>query len=397
MSKTVHCLIEPRDPLIFRDGRPFAAGITPHSMSWPHPTVIIGTARTRIGLPGPFNAALVDRLLQVRQRGPLLAYTEAASWKLAVPAPHDAAIFPAKNGDAQNFELYPCRPTLLQQAEGTDLDIGATTSGLWPTLADLPNVKPPTDVPSWWSWKQYKRWLLHDGSDSIAVPRSELGLHGPLRQTRVHISINPETSTAAEGRLFATEGLEFARTHKRGDTPEPLALYSEFTVPEGMAHDKLQGVISIGGERRLARWHAAENLLSELQPPEELFDRILQTRRLRLILITPGSFEKGWVPRWLADSSPPPVNQSAIRFELKGAAVGRFIPISGWDLLNGEPKPTRFLAPSGSVYFLTLTGEPKTRESTADELRSLWLQPISDSEADRRDGFGVCVLGTWGQ
>ncbi len=34
------------------------------------------------------------------------------------------------------------------------------------------------------------------------------------------------------------------------------------------------------------------------------------------------------------------------------AAVGKPVALSGWDLSRGGPKPLRFLAPAGSVYFV---------------------------------------------
>jgi hypothetical protein len=42
-------LIEPRDPAIFRDARPFETGLGARTLSWPNPSAVIGTIRTRLG------------------------------------------------------------------------------------------------------------------------------------------------------------------------------------------------------------------------------------------------------------------------------------------------------------------------------------------------------------
>lgn len=55
-------------------------------------------------------------------------------------------------------------------------------------------------------------------------------------------------------------------------------------------------------------------------------------------------------------------------------------PYSGWDLARGGPKPTRFAAPAGSVYFLE-GGDPPS-DSVCDEEHA-------------RAGWGGVVLGRW--
>ncbi|HZQ09120.1 MAG TPA: type III-B CRISPR module-associated Cmr3 family protein, partial [Anaerolineae bacterium] len=44
-------LIEPRDPLIFRDGRPFnpTPGARAISLPFPYPSTLAGAVRTRVG------------------------------------------------------------------------------------------------------------------------------------------------------------------------------------------------------------------------------------------------------------------------------------------------------------------------------------------------------------
>ena len=69
-------IIEPRDPLIVRDGRPFGPtpGARAASLSFPFPSTTTGVVRTRAGLgpDGKFDTAQIERVKQIAVRGPLL-------------------------------------------------------------------------------------------------------------------------------------------------------------------------------------------------------------------------------------------------------------------------------------------------------------------------------------
>jgi CRISPR-associated protein Cmr3 len=63
------------------------------------------------------------------------------------------------------------------------------------------------------------------------------------------------------------------------------------------------------------------------------------------------------------------------------AAVPGYTAVSGWDLAKGGPKPTRFAAPAGSVYFLE-----KPLDSFPHAL---------GSQEDTALGWGACLTGVW--
>ena len=75
---------------------------------------------------------------------------------------------------------------------------------------------------------------------------------------------------------------------------------------------------------------------------------------------------------------------------LVGAAAGRRIPVSGWNLRTNQPRPVRWAVPAGSVYFLEVEHE-FDREAW---LKS-WMKPLSDNQNDQRDGFGLALWGVW--
>ena len=86
---------------------------------------------------------------------------------------------------------------------------------------------------------------------------------------------------------------------------------------------------------------------------------------------------------------------AGLRAKLVAAAVGRPVTVSGWDLIENIPKPSRRLVPAGSVYFVELQGEPDLG-AVRQWVGALWLQPwASQPEQDRRDGFGLILVGAW--
>jgi CRISPR-associated protein Cmr3 len=131
--------------------------------------------------------------------------------------------------------------------------------------------------------------------------------------------------------------------------------------------------------------------------PALVRERIVATRRARLILLTPAIFEKGALPAWNGVAWP---TGGPVKANVRAACVPRPAIVSGWDLAasNGEgkpkgrPKPTRRLALAGSVYFVELDGTPEEIGRWCDQS---WLACVSDGAQDRRDGFGLAVLGTW--
>ncbi|MBC7335899.1 MAG: hypothetical protein H5U01_06470, partial [Clostridia bacterium] len=94
-----------------------------------------------------------------------------------------------------------------------------------------------------------------------------------------------------------------------------------------------------------------------------------QGQKPLVVLTTPGIFDDGWYPQCLAG-------------ELVAAAVPGEVAVSGWDLVRRGPKPTRFAASAGSVYFLERL--PETLSDT-----------LSDKPLDQQQGWGCFLQGVW--
>lgn len=362
-------LIEPREPLVARDGRPFSSnpGARARSLPFPLPQTIAGALRTRIGLSqGLTFPEAAQEVRQIGIRGPLLAERKEKGWELLAPTPADAVLL----SQGKESFLYRLVPLRLGNAE-TNLP-----EGLFPVGIPHPdNKSKPLSLPRFWYWSALERWLLEP---PLKAEQSgeELGHNGPQGEVRTHLKLDPETQTAEEGYLFQTSGLEF--THLPPSAPLSQAQRLALAVwVEGAPG----GVFPLGGERRLAIWWNESIPLP--QPPAELLQLLVQHQAARVIFLTPAAFRAGYLP----------MDGRLHGAGIEAVALGRAVVASGWDLEHHRPKPSRRLVPAGSVYFVRFAG---WSEAQIEEwLHGVWMQNLSDEAQDRLDGYGLAVVGSW--
>jgi CRISPR-associated protein Cmr3 len=142
----------------------------------------------------------------------------------------------------------------------------------------------------------------------------------------------------------------------------------------GDTRDLAPGLVAFGGERRVATLARFEGSM----PP---FDaaRFKDVRRLKVVLLTPGVFTEGAVPKkfYTPDGDPSVV----------AAIVARPEVLSGWDFEKACPKPTRRVVSPGAVYWLDVVGLDASKVA-----KHLWFRSISSSIQDRTDGYGLAVV-----
>jgi hypothetical protein len=136
-------LIEPHDPAIFRDARPFETGLGARTLPWATPSAVIGTIRTRLGAATVFNDAAVKRLRAIRHIGPFLACEAGGNWQVAFAPPADAIPYESEPPQ-EKLEFVPLRPDTLASQEGMDLP-----PGLHPLLGAKPR-KESSRAPRFW-------------------------------------------------------------------------------------------------------------------------------------------------------------------------------------------------------------------------------------------------------
>jgi CRISPR-associated protein Cmr3 len=374
-------LIEPRDPIIFRDGKPFnpTPGVRAISLPFPYPSTLAGAVRTRAGQDGNgvFDTSRIDELLQVEVRGPILAEVgrEGRVVEYLFPAPADCFVIEAGDDEKQGRRLW-ARPVEMNAGEQTNLKDNLKLVSVNPASKDKAHSK----APHYWKWDELRKWLAASADDQLPVVLKNLGISGLTMESRLHVSINPQTGTALGGALFQTSGLEFARVEE-----EKLSGAKQFALAvETDVKNLSEGVDFLGGERRMIAWRQSSAAFPEC--PDEIKQAILTSKHCRLLLATPAIFAAGHLPTWIGQFIP------GLTVTIVAAVVPRYQAVSGWDYVTGKPKASRRLAPARSVYFLELNGSEADIEKFVG---AVWMQNVSDEEQDRRDGFGLALLGTW--
>lgn len=271
--------------------------------------------------------------------------------------------------------LCPFRPP-----DGAGCDLPA---GLLP-LEVSEDLKPETHY-RLWPLDAVIEWMASERGDGVSVPDPVSGMEV---EERVHVALDDRTGTSKERHLFTTQGLVFAAARRSNGL-----VYSEWSLlarVRGGDASSLSGLVPFGGEGRLAY---LETVASNAwpAPPKAVAQRLQGAKHVRMLLVTPGVFTRGWRPGWLGDDlqgTPPGVQ--GVRLQLVAAAVPRREAVSGWDYQTGRPKAVRWLVPAGAVYFLRVV-----RGDATDLSRQAWLEPVSDGEQDRRDGYGLALWGIW--
>ena len=347
--------LEPLDVLFFRDGRPFDAAPRAATIA-PMPQTIAGALRTWLltCLEADFTA-----LGNVIKCGG--SFQEAtATQKSAVAAVGRLGIrgpWFVKDGE----RLVPT-PATIEVENGS----GRALHRLDPLDEGLPGWLPPADgmLPLW----RRNRGATRARGGYLRLAGLKRFLSGGLPhadeivdadalfgfEDRVGIGIDPGAQTAEEGMIYSVRLMRLC----------PGVMLAVDLVG---ARDDLSvcpdndDVLLLGGEARRAIIRRSPDVHSWPEASTGTADG-------RLVLLTTPALFAGWQPRGLP---------------LVAAAVPGHVPISGWDMARGGPKPNRFAVPAGSVYFC---GGETGRANSVDTLCS---------GEDAAVGWGTCLEGKW--
>ncbi len=346
--------LEPLDTLFFRDGRPFDAGSHLRSGT-PRPQTLAGAVRTflltelgcdwkRLGNAVQKGASFVDALSDGQPEDAVLV----AGLRCAGP-------WFCREGSI----VVSMPANLMKTREGEEivridpLDPSATLPGWVPPRPgmrplwsrDLRPAKRLTGFLTLEGLHKYLEGRLPSVEDVVEAAQ----LFGHDR--RIGIKLDPATLATLEGFIYSVALL----------APVPgVTLYAEVEGPTRLL-ERLPTEprpLPLGGEGRRVALSATEVI--DWPKPKR------GGRRRLLLLTAPGIFADGWCPANLD-----PV----------AAAVPGYEAVSGWDMARNGPKPTRFAAAAGSVYFL---------ECEEDSVPST----LCDAEDDVL-GWGHYVEGVW--
>jgi CRISPR-associated protein Cmr3 len=281
------------------------------------------------------------------------------------PVPADLVV--SGKGEARRIErLLPTRIDALE---------GSATLPLWPVLAEADERgKPETGL--WLTGKGLRAWMAGKPIDTVRHVVATDSLW--KTEARVGVGLDAARRRADDGKLFSLQAVSF-------------------TAGVGFAV-QVQGaplpasMLRFGGDGRGA-W---------LEPctvdwPEPDWEAIAQAGRARLLLTSPGIFERGWLPTGAGNPSGKqgaPFGLCGVRARIVAAAVPRAQVVSGFDLARWQPKPAQRAAATGSVYWLEdLDATPEALRKLAE--RGLWTEAQYNDDLRRAEGFNRVALAQW--
>jgi len=368
-------IIQPHDVLLFRDGKPFSAGmdIRARSLFPPTPFTIQGAIRARVLFSTGVNpvdyvhgatsaAHSLHQLIgspqgsygRLRLQGPFLARLEKNRWVGYFPLPADIVCL----GGSYKL-LHPLKDPHWQ-------------SNL-PGSLQMPWVRTSERLE-----EARGRWISQEDLEGYLqgfAPQKVLeDSQFVEREQRFGIAMEQARRTVRESYLYLAEFLRLK---------EGVAFY---TVVEGISRDDLggeRGFFQLGGEARAAYYEVQEPGLDLLPtPPNPL------PHRFKVVLLTPAWFSGGWTPQ---GGNWGPFFSGSVR--LVSAIVPRHQAIGGAYVDDQRrkrafQKPMRRFVPAGSVYFFEHDGSAS------------WAgKPFTETPPGEGDygqiGFGTCVIGEW--
>jgi CRISPR-associated protein Cmr3 len=382
MKKVCWCglRLDPCDLLFFRDGRPFPSASHGES-GLPTPQTLAGAIRTHLLEQAGCDSAGFRDLGRMLATGKDFASaaekTCGAGWIAHVQV--RGPWLCRGGGDAQPVaDVFTAAPATLHQPKGPmkqdrpllRLDPLDKRTHLPGWNAPLPAMRPlwskehgATERRSGYLTSRGLQAFLEGGvpewSDDHLLPEGEIFAF----DRRSGISVAAQRRTAETASIYNASFLAL----KPG-----MAFYAEVALPSASPSTTFadQNALRFGGEGRRV-------LVQKVEPFHWPAATPHSGQGTLVLLTTPGLFalarpDQAWKPSCFDDRS-----------RLVAAAVAGSLPVSGWNLATGGPKPTRFAVPAGSVYFL---------EGDAEFLSG---ECLADSPEDRVQGWGCFARGVW--
>lgn len=374
--------LQANDTFFFRDGRPFTKGDQSegYSIFPPLPTTILGALRTAyIAEYGDLSAfyskkmastiGTSDSLGSMRLKGAFLADRNSGVY---FPIPLDLIV---KKNDAEN-RLYPLEMNPLN----SNIRLNAL-------LTHLLRWDAPEDVESETTGKlnslYMASYLLGEEMPFQFIPEENFVCSEP----KIGIQRNRKTLTSEESMLYR---INMSRFQSGYLNLSALGFVVDYYCPQELPE---KGLLKLGGEGKSFVYEPSQHNPDPLATDADLDtlkDTIKDSGYFKLYFPSPSIFKNGWLPRWIDEKTyrgQYPSSGGSVSVELITAAVGKPIPVGGWDMKKRSPKPTYRAVPAGSVYyFKVLDGS-----CVDDIINTFHYKNISDYRAD--EGFGLCLVG----
>ena len=375
--------LQANDTFFFRDGHPFRKGDQSegYSIFPPLPTTILGALRTAYiaaysDLSAFYSEAMAstigtpDSLGSMQLKGVFLADKNSGVY---FPIPLDLIV---KTKEAEN-RLYP-------------LEINPVNSNLRSNalLTRFLRWNVPEDVASETSGKlnslYMTLYLLGKKMPSFSFFPEE---NFVCSEPKIGIQRNRKTLTSEESMLYR---INMSRFQSASLDLLALGFVVDYCCTQELPE---KGLLKLGGEGKSFVYEPSQHNpdpLSKETDLDTLKDAIKKSGCFKLYFASPSIFKRGWLPIWIDEETRQGQylsSDGSVLVELVTAAVGKPIPIGGWDMKKRRAKPTYRAVPAGSVYyFKVLDGS-----CVDDIVNTFHYKNISDFQSS--EGFGLCFVG----
>lgn len=396
--------IRPLDTQFYRDGRPFEAGTESEALAVfpPYPRTIYGALRACILSHHPshdWGTIWTDKTLEavvgtptsfgsLEIRGPMVARDlsgDGTNIETFYPAPRDLA----KRKDTDTYVMISPRMDQAPLARASDL----TYQSLY-----------PCGLGTAFHLEESERLLSHDylvqylTGQAPQLPKIHAAIHIYQMEPRIGIGLSRSRRTIQIGLLYSVPHVRM-QDESRAQGGLVVEVGSDNSLlPES-------GFLRLGGDSRQVEYKKVENI--DWNPVlNAVRVKIRETGAFKAYLITPSIFDNGWFPDFLSVQTNGLIGNlpgTTLKVQLLAACVGRAIPIGGFDLVAGHPKPIQKAVPAGSIYFFKLQDwdvwDDKTRRANIDRLLDNFfyqsLTDRTDPQGSWREGYGLTLIGGW--
>jgi hypothetical protein len=358
--------LRPREALMFRDSRPFDAGLQVSARSQlPEPGTLFGAVRTAAlqQVCADLSAYGQGRRCRACERRPDCLAVSLAGPPGSPGAPSHPGSLRCLGGVIADEAgtLFVPRPHLLVEVEdGLAIRAPSTWTGAWNagvTEAALPGPCVYDGPLPEWVRVEDLAVLLSGRMPELALPGWATDGGPAALEPRVGLA-RTDKGVAMDGYLYRAE----FRRYRTGIGPAAAV-----EAPDGCAWSP---TVHLGGRSR-----TADVMVTDLDwPPIE--QPATAPGRYAVAIVTSGWFAAGWHPRLPNDVT------------VAAAVVAVQEPSQGWDLACGQPRPMRWVCPAGSVWWLDAA-----TQQAAEQLVGWHGRPLCEDRPHA--GYGLAFVGRW--
>ncbi len=382
-------IIEARDLLFFRDGRPVNNGV---GANWP----MAQTAYAAL------NAAFRQRWMQA-QEWEATTTQDSNKWRTSnrFQSLKSVGPFPMRDGEVFLPTPSDLKPSAIMAPL---LNVpGESNLPQWVSLPVGANLAPSkNECGNWIALSEYRKYLAGK-CDVKTIPSSELY----DVEERPGISIDEQSRSTKDGKLFFGSYMRLRPSVKMVLWAECMS--SQVDVIAQYFANGDQNLV-FGGQRGVVTAHLDDS--GDASMPSDLLAREVKLtgRQVKWVLLTPAAFQSGALPSFISASGEVMLTvptgrkpeRSAFRNrddyrracrdasrKLSARLVAAVIPknthYSGWNCEFNRPERTLKLVPAGAVYYF------EAEDDSEAQLLAQLLDNSRNSEYFGSQGMGVGI------